>query len=91
MIKPKKPTTKLLFVGTVNGESSLVSKKAKTYIHAKDVEHAVKGLFKRYMKRSGKANITDLHRVDKETNHRSRVSFNQQECLAKSFNKKMKG
>ena len=89
-LKVKKPTTKLLFVGTVNGESSLTSKKAKTYIHSQCHIRAVKGLFKRYMSRSGKANITDLHQVDKETKKLSRISFNQQECLAKSFNTKMK-
>ncbi len=88
-LKVKKPTTKLLFVGTVNGESSLTSKKAKTYIHSKDYVRAVKGLFKRYMSRSGKANITDLHQVDKETKKLTRISFNQQKCLQKTFIKRM--
>ena len=81
----KTKTTKKLYVGTVNGESSLYSKKAKTYIHAKDVTHAVIGLFKRYKKLYGKAVITDLHIVDKNTKELSRVSFNQQECLKKVF------
>lgn len=88
--KTKKPTTKLLFVATINGESSLTSKKAKTYIHSKDYIRAVKGLFKRYMKRSGKANITDLHQVDKETKKLIRVNFNLQECLQKQFVKKLR-
>lgn len=81
----KNKTTKHLYVGTVNGESSLYSKKAKTYIHAKDATRAVIGLFKRYMKLYGKAVISDLHKIDKSTKQLSRVSFNQQECLKRIF------
>lgn len=72
---------KKLFVGTVNGESSLSSKKAKTYIHAIDFKKAVMGLFKRYLRKFGRAIVTDLFEVDKQTKKLSRVNFNFEQII----------
>ncbi|MEM4260402.1 MAG: hypothetical protein QXG00_04155 [Candidatus Woesearchaeota archaeon] len=69
----EKKKEKLLFVGTVNGESSLYSKKAKTYIRAYNANDAAMGLFKRYLKLFGRALVTDLFLVD--GNKRTRVLF----------------
>lgn len=69
---------KKLYVGTVNGESSVSNKKAKTYIQSKDPDNAALGLFKRYKNKFGRAQVTDLFEVDRETKKRTRVRFNLQ-------------
>lgn len=69
------PTNKQLFVGTVNNENSLHNKSADTYIYALNSTLAAKGLFKRYMKKFGKAEVTDIYKVDKENNTINRIMF----------------
>lgn len=66
---------KKLYVGTVNGECSLSNRKADTYIRAYNPDAAALGLFKRYLKRYGKANVTDLFEVNEKDNSKSRVTF----------------
>jgi len=67
---------KTLFVGTVNGENSLHNKMADTYIHSSSSTNAAFGLFLRYMKKFGKADVTEIFRiVDKEKKTYVKVLF----------------
>lgn len=64
MLAEKK--TKKLYVGTVNSENSYYNKAADTYIHSTSPSNAAFGLFKRYMKKFGKADVTEIFIVDGE-------------------------
>ena len=69
------PTNKKLYVGTVNGENSWYNKLADTYIYSISSSSAAKGLFIRYMKKFGKAEVTDIFTVDKENKSIHRIQF----------------
>lgn len=66
---------KKLYVGTVNGENGWHKKSAKTFIYSVSANNAAYGLFRRYMKLFGKADVTEIFEVDKENKKIKKVMF----------------